>query len=187
MSVEINPAGGNPGMSRDTHQSPDSGQAMWNTLRPTRPTDSPIVPENATMTFTVGLNQFDSLSESLSLREWSKPGICSRRTAIIASGELQVSSPGSSGFELRSFPVLFYKIPEQRRRCVHCVDSLNSSALHSELGSVRDMGLVWGDARNSPKANGRERPNSLWVACGMRQQKRTENKLEKIGPSSREK
>jgi hypothetical protein len=69
----------------------------WNTLRPTRPTDSLIVSENAAMTFTVGFNQFDSLSESLSLRDWSKPGICLRSKAIIASGELQVSSLRSSG------------------------------------------------------------------------------------------
>ncbi|KAI0280627.1 hypothetical protein BGY98DRAFT_963350 [Russula aff. rugulosa BPL654] len=46
IPVKINPAGGN----------------AW-------PTDSAIVPENATMTFTVGFNQFDSLSESLSLRD----------------------------------------------------------------------------------------------------------------------
>jgi hypothetical protein len=76
-------------------------------VRPTGPTDSLIVPENASMTFTVGFNQFDSLPESLSLRDWSKPGICSRSKAITASGELQVSSLGSSGFEVRSFPVLF--------------------------------------------------------------------------------
>jgi hypothetical protein len=76
-------------------------------LRPTGPTDAPMVPENAAMTFTVGFNQFDSLSESLSLRDWSKPGICSRSKAITASGELQVSNLGSSGLEVRSFPVLF--------------------------------------------------------------------------------
>ena len=75
--------------------------------RPAGLTKSPIAPENATMTFTVGFNQFDSLSGSLLLRGWSKPGICSRSKAITASGELQVSSLGSSGFDLRSSPVLF--------------------------------------------------------------------------------
>jgi hypothetical protein len=95
----------------NTHQRSDSGNVKWNTLRPTGLTNSPIaaviVPENANMTFTVGFNQFDNLIESLSLRDWSKPGICCRSMAIAASGELQVSRLGSSGFEMRSFPVLF--------------------------------------------------------------------------------
>jgi hypothetical protein len=61
----------------------------------------PVVPENATITFTVGFNQFDSLSEPLSLRDWDlllKYGYYSIR---------RISSLGSSGFEERSFPDLF--------------------------------------------------------------------------------
>ena len=71
------------------------------------PTDPLIIPENAVMTFTVGFNQFDNLPEPLSLWDQSKPGICCRSSAITASEELQVLSLGSSGFEVRSFPVLF--------------------------------------------------------------------------------
>ena len=81
---------------------------MEHPKRPTWPTDLTITPENAATTFTVGFNQFVIFSESESgdLRDGSKPGICFRSKAITAFGELHALSLGSSGFDLRSFPVL---------------------------------------------------------------------------------
>ena len=64
----------------------------------------PSVSENACNTFTVGVTHFVSRSSA----SWDSlnPGICSRKTARIASGESQDSRLGRSGWEIRSFFVL---------------------------------------------------------------------------------
>jgi hypothetical protein len=62
-----------------------------------------MVEENVYKTFTVGVTHF--VSPSSPFWDSSKPGICSRRTVRIASGESHDWRVGRSGWEARSFLV----------------------------------------------------------------------------------
>ena len=62
-----------------------------------------MVEENEYKTFTVGVTHF--VSPSSPFWDSSKPGICSRRTVRIASGESHDWRVGRSGWEARSFLV----------------------------------------------------------------------------------
>src|SRR6266851_9919758 len=87
------------------HEYQTLNELTLNFLKLPRLIPPPIAPESAWRTFTVGLSHLVNLSSVL--RDWPNPGICSLSTERTASGESQVSSLESSGWERRSFFVFF--------------------------------------------------------------------------------